>query len=67
MIEEVKEMPQIFLRRKNERKVTEIFEEVLNEFCQDYCKYPDTWDEEKEGCELSESERCQKLCPFNRV
>lgn len=67
MIEEVKEMPQIFLRRKNEKKVTEILEEVLNEFCQDYCKYPDIWDEEKEGCELSESELCQKFCPLNRL
>lgn len=60
-------MGQIFLKQRNEKKVTQILEEVLNEFCNDYCKYPYTWDEEKEGCELSESERCNKFCPFNRI
>ena len=38
-----------------DKKITEIIEEVAAEICERYCKYPDTWNEEKEGCELSDS------------
>ena len=47
-------------------RVTNIIESVVNEMCNHYCKYPDTWDEEKEGCELSESEVCAN-CPLNKL
>ena len=46
--------------------VGEIIEEVKNDICNNYCKYPDTWDEEKEGVELINSEVCDK-CPLNRL
>lgn len=35
---------------------------VCEDFCQNYCKYPLTWDEEKDG-PLFESETCRK-CPL---
>lgn len=44
--------------------MTDRKEEVINNICCNYCKYPDIWDEEKEGVELSESEICKK-CPLN--
>lgn len=32
--------------------------------CDEYCKYPYEWDEDKEGCSLDESDVC-KNCPLN--
>ena len=49
-----------------EMTAIEIINEVAEEMCNDYCKYPDTWDAEKEGVELCESEICQN-CPLNRL
>lgn len=49
-----------------DKKITEIIEEVAAEICKRYCKYPDTWNEEKEGCELSDSEICAN-CPLLRL
>jgi hypothetical protein len=46
--------------------ISKQLEEIANEICNNYCKYPEQWDEEKEGCELSESEHC-KNCPLNRL
>ena len=46
--------------------VTKIIEEVAEEMCTNYCKWPDLWDEEKEGMELCESDYC-KECPLNRL
>lgn len=46
--------------------VTEQIESIANEICNKYCKYSDTWDEEKESCELSESEICNN-CPLGRL
>ena len=46
--------------------VTEIIEEVKEQMCNDFCRYPREWDEEKEGCELCESEVCT-TCPLNRL
>lgn len=48
------------------KSIAVILEEIANEFCDNYCKYPDSWDEEAEGCELSESEICSG-CPINRL
>lgn len=45
--------------------VTEIIDEVRERMCNEYCKYPYEWDEEKQG-ELSESEICAS-CPLNRL
>ncbi len=46
--------------------VNEIIEEVKYKICEDYCRYPREWDEEKEGKELCESEICEN-CPLNRL
>ena len=40
--------------------------EITEEICRNYCKYPDLWDEEAEGCELSESEHCRN-CPLRQI
>lgn len=51
---------------EKEKTVAEIIEDVKTEICMNYCKYPVTWDEEKEGCQLFESDIC-KNCPLNRL
>ena len=38
--------------------------EIMTRMCNEYCKYPDTWDEEEKGCELSDSGICDN-CPMN--
>ena len=47
-------------------KIKEQLEQIAEDFCNNYCKYPDIWDEEKEGCELSESDICAN-CPMSRI
>ena len=42
--------------KKSLRELTEEYiEDVAKEICECYCKYPEQWDEEKEGMELIES------------
>ena len=48
------------------KDITELIEEAKENMCNSYCKYPVTWDEEAEGCELSESEICDN-CPLNQL
>jgi len=48
------------------KNITEQLEAIVEDFCNNYCKYPDIWDEEKEGCELSESDICAN-CPLNKI
>lgn len=48
------------------KKVSELLQEIADEICDKYCKYPEQWDEEKEGCELCNSDIC-KNCPLNRL
>ena len=48
------------------KSIVAILEEIASDFCAHYCKYPDIWDEEAEGCELCESEICAE-CPINRL
>ena len=57
------------MRRKNiaDMTITEQIESIKEQMCNDYCKYPDTWDAEKEGCELWDSDLCAKECPLNRL
>lgn len=45
--------------------ITEIIDDVRERMCNEYCKYPYEWDEEKQG-ELSESEICEN-CPLNQL
>ena len=51
---------------RTDATLQELLEEVAGEFCENYCKYPDSWDEEKEGCELSESDICAN-CPITKL
>ncbi len=44
--------------------IPDLLQGIADEICNKYCKYPETWDEEVEGCELSESDIC-KNCPLN--
>ena len=46
--------------------ITEQLEEIVEEMCNHYCKWPGLWNTEKEGMELCESEHC-KECPLNRI
>lgn len=48
-----------------DKTIPQILESVAEEICQNYCKWPDQWDEEVNG-ELSESDIC-KNCPLNRL
>ena len=38
--------------------------EIVERFCNDYCRYPREFDEKAEGMELCESEHCAN-CPTN--
>ena len=50
---------------ERDRKLEHI-EDVAKDMCEHYCKYPDTFDSELEGIDLSESEYCTN-CPLNRL
>lgn len=50
-----------------ERKtITQQINDIAEDFCNNYCKWPDLYDEEEECCELSESDHCQN-CPLCRL
>ena len=51
---------------EDKQSVVQILQEVVDEMCNKYCKYPDLWDESVEGIELCESDFC-KNCPLNKV
>lgn len=51
---------------RNTVNVVKILEGVVEEMCNKYCKYPDSWDEEKEGIELMDSSICRG-CPLNKL
>ena len=51
---------------ETEKSIAKILEETAEEICNNYCKWPDAYDEEMEGCELSESSICRS-CPLNRL
>lgn len=48
------------------KTISEILDEVKNDMCNDYCKWPNAWDEDKEEIALEDSEQC-KNCPLNRL
>ena len=53
-------------QEKKKQTIAEIIDEVKIAMCNDYCKYPHIWDEEKEGCELIDSDICLN-CPLGRL
>ena len=48
------------------KTIPQILQDVAEEMCQHYCKYPEVWDAEAAGVELSESDICA-ACPLNRL
>lgn len=56
------------MRRNNieDMTITEQLQKIFDDMCTNYCKWPEKWDEEAEGCELSESEHCAN-CPLSRL
>lgn len=48
------------------QNVRVIIEQACAEFCDKYCKWPDLFDEEAEGCPLEDSEHCRN-CPSQRL
>ena len=49
-----------------QKSIAQMMQEIANEMCDKYCKYPDTWDEDKEGVPLCDSEHCRN-CPLGRL
>lgn len=47
-------------------EVQKTIESVCYEICSNYCKWPEQFDEDKEGCELAESDHCMN-CPLNKL
>ena len=56
----------IGLQGVSKMTIAEQVQEIVEEMCKDYCKWPEMYDEEMEDCELSESSIC-KNCPLNRL
>ena len=56
------------LRRKlkGDFERSDLVEKVVEDVCQNYCKYPTIWDTDFIGYELSESEICRS-CPLNQL
>ncbi len=48
------------------KTISQELEEIAEDMCNHYCKWPGLWDPGKEGKELCESEHCQN-CPLNRL
>ena len=46
--------------------ISRTFEEVKNEICENYCRYPREWNEEEQGMDLIDSDICAN-CPLNRL
>lgn len=66
MIEVTQEEQEDKARKDLRSTVNEIIEDVAQEICDHYCKYPEQWDAEKEGMELIDSDICIN-CPLSRL
>ena len=49
-----------------DKTITEQIQEVVEDVCRNYCKWPELWDDSMEDCELSESSICRN-CPLNKL
>lgn len=47
--------------KKNEKTISEIFEEIATKICDDYCKYPDMCKSEDDLYKI-----CENDCPLNK-
>ena len=50
----------------NEKSIVQQMQEIVEDMCHNYCKYPEIWDEDREGVERCESDICRN-CPLNRL
>ena len=50
----------------SDKSITQQIQEIVEDVCQNYCKWPDLYDDEMEGCELADSSICAN-CPLNRL
>lgn len=46
------------------RQMLKEVENIIEEMCENYCKYPENWDEKKDGMLLN---TICKDCPLNRL
>lgn len=46
--------------------IPKLLQNIAEAMCNNYCKWPDLWDEEAEGMELMDSEHCTN-CPLNKL
>ena len=57
--------------KQQEKTITQLLQEIADDFCENYCKYPDVCMSERkdpdEAEDLLYSEYCNKACPFNRL
>ena len=49
-----------------QERIIKQLEEIAEDICNNYCKWPTIWDAEKEGIELAESDICAQ-CPMSRI
>lgn len=52
--------------KKEVKTIPELLQEVVDDMCEHYCRYPKEWDAEAEGYELEDSDICLN-CPLNRL
>lgn len=48
------------------KTIVQQMQDIVDEMCDKFCKWPDLWDEKAEGMELCESDHCRN-CPLNRL
>lgn len=46
--------------------VTGLLEEIVGEFCDHYCKYPEQYGDTDDGIDRMAVEHCDN-CPFNKI
>lgn len=53
------------MEEKKTKTIVQQLDDIVLEFCNDYCKWPEQWDEEREGVVLWDGP-CRD-CPLNRL
>lgn len=54
------------IRRLRGLTIAQQVQEVVDEMCTNYCKYPCAWDEDEQGIPLEDSDVCAN-CPLSRL
>lgn len=61
-----KDWQSIQSHEEQSKTIAQQMQDIVEDMCDKFCKWPEIWDEEMEGCELSESTIC-KNCPLNKL